>query len=280
MASIEHGSKQGSAEVYFVLLNTISCVLHYELRASIKILTQLLIEGLSNTLAGGSRTVEDGDGQTEGSRIKKFLEDVEKIMNREVLGSRNNPAQWKMPYDPKTKEICVLTMDGVRLRKVLGSFELLVDRCVTDEERNRLWKKALCHYRSSLAFLCSHDDLTDEQIVEFQREADYFFKTWIHDLKLGREGLTNYFHILGSGHFSEYLFHWRNMYQHSQQGWKAFNALVKNYYFKRTQRGGGRYGVRSRLKPIGKWLQRRMVFMLGITLEEIRQAAIDDTNTN
>ena len=45
---------------------------------------------------------------------------------------------------------------------------------------------------------------------------------------------------------------------------KALNALVKQVYFRRTQRGGtaGRSGKRTRLRGIAYWLQRRLVFMV------------------
>jgi hypothetical protein len=75
-----------------------------------------------------------------------------------------------------------------------------------------------------------------------------------------REGCTNYTHMLGSGHVADMLFHHRNLYVFSNQGWEALNMLVKQVYFRRTARGGGRQAS-SRLLPIARWLQRRLVFM-------------------
>ncbi len=70
--------------------------------------------------------------------------------------------------------------------------------------------------------------------------------------------------MMSSGHLSTYLFKWKNLYRHSQQVWEAFNSLVKTFYFRRTQHGGrsnaGR-GRKSRLLPIGRWLQRRVVWL-------------------
>jgi hypothetical protein len=76
----------------------------------------------------------------------------------------------------------------------------------------------------------------------------------------GREGCTNYTHLLGSGHVADMLFHHRNLYVFSNQGWEALNMLVKQVYFRRTAQGGGRQAS-SRLLPIARWLQRRLVFM-------------------
>jgi len=36
--------------------------------------------------------------------------------------------------------------------------------------------------------------------------------------------------MLGAGHIGEYLLHHRNLYKHSQQGWEAFNALLKTFF--------------------------------------------------
>ncbi len=57
---------------------------------------------------------------------------------------------------------------------------------------------------------------------------DNFYVTWI-DLLL-HEGVTNYIHMLGAGHIGEYLLHHQNLYEHSQQGWEVFNALLKTFF--------------------------------------------------
>jgi hypothetical protein len=67
--------------------------------------------------------------------------------------------------------------------------------------------------------------------------------------------------MLASGHVAEYVFHWGNLYEHSQQGREAFNALVKSFFFRRTTHGGGRN--KTRLKAIARWLQRRAIHMCG-----------------
>ena len=69
----------------------------------------------------------------------------------------------------------------------------------------------------------------------------------------GDEGVTNYVHYLGSGHIAEYLLHWGNISSHSQQGWEAFNAAFKSFFYNRTQRGGAvskGEGERTRLKTV------------------------------
>ena len=113
-------------------------------------------------------------------------------------------------------------------------------------------------------------DLSREEVLQFQRHLDSFFQKWV--MLYGDEGVTNYVHYLGSGHVAEYLLHWGNISSHSQQGWEAFNAAFKSFFYNRTQHGGAvskGEGERTRLKPMARWLQRRMVFMLGHTPKSI-----------
>jgi hypothetical protein len=111
------------------------------------------------------------------------------------------------------------------------------------------------------------DAFTDEDIRECQDKIDLWFHDWVS--LTGLDGMTNYVHLMSSGHITEYLVRHRNMYRHSQQGWEAFNALLKSFFFRRTGRGGGRGGAKSKLKPIARWLQRRVLWLCGLTNEEL-----------
>jgi hypothetical protein len=112
----------------------------------------------------------------------------------------------------------------------------------------------------------------NEEIATFQKHVDLFFQNWV---KLhGVEGITNYILMMGTGHFAEYLYKWKNLYQYSQQGWEALNTLIKTFYFRRTNHGGsaGNKGVsnKSKLIPIACWLQRWLMFLCWFT-EEINK---------
>jgi hypothetical protein len=118
-----------------------------------------------------------------------------------------------------------------------------------------------------------------DAFIDFQRVTDDWFQMWM-DLE-GWEGCTNYTHMLGARHVADLLFHHRNLFVFSNQGWEALNSLIKQVYFRRTARGGGRLSS-SRLLPIARWLQRRLVFMavageddMMEKLQALRQEAID-----
>ena len=89
----------------------------------------------------------------------------------------------------------------------------------------------------------------------------------------GLEGMTNYIHLLGSGHISYYLKKYRNLYRYSNQSWERLNKRVKRFYLQRTQRGGhGKYVwkdhtnelVCMHTKPKARWLQRVIMWNTGL----------------
>ena len=215
--------------------------------------------------------------------VSQFVADIERIINRTILGSDDDPCQWMCPFDTKKKEIGPITMDNVRTRKIVDAMDTLVKFCVVDQSRASLWGSALHNYRIAMVILCKKDDFTDDEIVSYQSHADKFFQAWIRLWQ--KEGVTNYIHMIGSGHIAEYLYKRKNLYRYSQQGREAMNALIKTFFFQQTSHGGGVRGdsQKSRLILIARWLQRRLIFLCRHTEESIRQYAIDHsmmTNLN
>jgi hypothetical protein len=48
--------------------------------------------------------------------------------------------------------------------------------------------------------------------------------------EVGVEGITNYLHMLGSGHIKYYMEIHGNLYKYSQQGWESLNAKYKHFF--------------------------------------------------
>ena len=57
---------------------------------------------------------------------------------------------------------------------------------------------------------------------------------------------------------------WKNLYRFSQQGWELLNSLIKRFFFLRTNKGGGKNTSRSRLIPIARLFQRRILWLSGL----------------
>lgn len=238
-----------------------------ENRIGIKILTMLLIEGLSCS----KQKILYPNINAEGTRVTRFITEIQSLINGSILGTQDDPCQWMCPFDYSKKEIGPITMDNVRTRKIMDCIETLVEFCVPNQGRKASWTIAVNNYRTAMVLLRKRDDFSNDQIVEYQYHADLFFQAWV--ILWQKEGITNYIHMIGAGHIAEYLYKWKNLYRFSQQGWEAMNSLIKTFFFRRTSHGGGVRGSsqKSRLILIGQWLQRRMMFLCHISEDDIQQ---------
>ena len=260
-----------------MMMDAVPCLLHLENRMGIKILSMCLKSGLTHAKNDEHDWINEDDRTSVDRKCQAFIEKVEEIVNTQVLGTPMQSQQWQMPYDRRKNVVGTITMDNVKVRKIISQINELIDPMVEDEERREKWKECIGHYRSAIEIVNRKHDLSNQEIWDFQKEADLFFALWVQ--LYGAEGVTNYAHVIGSGHLREYLQHWRNLSTHSQQGWEAFNSAFKTYYFSRTQRGGATNkgeGDQSRMKSMARWIQRRMVFLLGISEEEIEESVAND----
>ena len=236
---IEHGTRDEKT-IHYLLLNALPCILHLENCTGLKIITRLLRIGIDNAKNNKLAYCTER-GETTNASI--FLKKIQTTVNTKILGAVDRPSTWKCSYDQETRNVGTISMDNVRTRKLITDIDLLIDDCIPKEVDNNeasreVWKTWIKNYCVSLDILLVKEDLTDDQIMSYQWALDLFFQQWI-DINKGKEGVTNYIHLIGSGHISEYLFEWRNLYEHSQQGWENLNNVVKKYYFRRTPRGGG-----------------------------------------
>lgn len=130
----------------------------------IKELSMLLLEGISNVKKGKLYA----DIRGEGPKMKKYIDDVERIINQSILGSEDDPCHWCVPYDTTEKKLGPITMDNTRVRKIVDSLEMLIDITVVDANRKILWYSALQNYRIAMVLLRQKRDFTNDQIATFQ----------------------------------------------------------------------------------------------------------------
>ena len=196
-------------------------------------LEMLLNDGLSNCREGMLYPHE----RSKNKRVEQYLADVEEIVNHKIIGAEADPSFWRCPYDKNEKALAPITMDNNCARKVVDNLTLLIDKTVMDNNCKMLWLISVNNYKNAMKLLRKEEDFTDDEIAKYQKYANLFFVNWvkIHT----NTGVSNYIHMMGSGHFAEYLFKWRNLYRYSQQGWEAMNALIKTFFFWHTNHGGG-----------------------------------------
>eukprot|EP00978_Attheya_sp_CCMP212_P045806 scaffold360937_cov63-Attheya_sp.AAC.1 len=173
-------------------------------------MTMLFIDGLSN--AQGSLLPATLEIQSVDTKETLFVGSIEDTMNSKILGDEFNRAFWRLPVEKEqgsiTKKIGIVSLSNGRSRKVLETFDDLIDLCIVSPNKSAMWKEAWDHYRKAMVILRKKgEDYTTEEMTEFQGHVDIFFQLWVSLHQ--HEGITNnYIHMLGSGHVKRYMEEW------------------------------------------------------------------------
>ena len=230
----------------------IPCIMHLHNRIVEKILFMLIKKGYSKRKSNDQK--------------EEFISAVEGTMNSCVLGSEFNETHWKIPLnETKTDISSGITLTNMQSKKVIALIHLLLADVFDEEVENwesqlEQWTNVIHCFTELDKLMNSRVEFTDTMIEEFQSLADSFFKSWV-DLN-EREGITNYIHLLGAGHLSQFLYKYRNLYKYSQQGWEHSNKKVTGVYHKHTQKGGhgSKLSERSQLFPVFRFCVRKWMW--------------------
>ena len=131
--------------------------------------------------------------------------------------------------------------------------------CYLHPTKREKWNDILSMYMIMMNKLYQKKDFIDAGIKKFQNLADWFCMSWL-DL-VGRDGISNCFHIIETGYFCFFLKQWRNLYKYQNEGWEAYNALIKSFYHQCMQKGSfsSRNTMKSRIKPLGLWMMKMRI---------------------
>ena len=219
----------------------IPCIMHLQNRIVEKILIMLIKKGYAK--------------RNSNDKKAEFISSIESTMNSCVLGSEYNKTTWSVPLNEgKTDISSGISLTNMQLKKIIALIHLLLADVF--DEKVEDWESQLQQWTKVIGYFCQLDclmnvgvEFPDDMIEEFQSLADSFFKLWVG--LNGREGVTNYIHLLGAGHLSQFLYKYCNLYKYSQQGWEHSNKKVTDVYHKHTQKGGhgSKISDRSQLLP-------------------------------
>jgi hypothetical protein len=224
-------SEEGREAALMLIKQVIPCIMHLENRSGEKILTMLLGVG-----------AEIHQKRRPGSSLQLYLQVVENIVTKTILGTPWRPKQWRVPLKDGAYEIGKNSLSNSTTHEFMARVMPLVETIfqhMDDEATQTEWQQMINHYNIAIELLRSPTEFSDEDIETFQSHADIFYHKWIE--LVGQEGITYYIHVLGSGHISHYLKQHKNLYKFSQQNWESINEYMKITYFCNTQRGG-KYG--------------------------------------
>ena len=196
----------------------------------------------------------------------EYMEDVEKIVNKDRIGRLSHQNQWRFPSNKARNGV----RDDFSLKGDAGkNFLSKMDRIVplafkyhdSNDKNEEEWFEILKLYDEIKLTLNKKETFTDEMIYNFQDLVDKYFNKWVKIA--GRDGMTNYVHFLGAGHVSHYLFLYRNLYKYSQQGFESMMNKIKIIYAKATSRGGAGAKIRSHILQISHFMLRMMMWNSG-----------------
>jgi hypothetical protein len=243
----------------YLVLQAVVCILHLENRVGLKSIESILRSGMTNAQLG---TLEGIPGNGVHERQNQYVHCITMIMRTQILGTVVAPSQWRFPLTEEGT-MGTLSMTNNHTRRVMNWIDLIIEASISDANKKERLLRCFRRYSAAMIILRKSTDYTDDEISTFQDHIDAWFRDWVH--VYGREGCTNYTHMLSSSHVMRYMQEWRCLHRFSQQGWEALNALIKSYFFRRTNRGGltSKKSKKTKLLAIARWLQRRIMWYSG-----------------
>jgi hypothetical protein len=235
----------------------IPCVLHLENRANEKIITTILRYGFNSFM--GSCTSQ--------ATAQSWILSMQDVIQTEVLGTTESPSRWKIRWS-KTND--GIQIDNIQVRnqvarKLLQKVDRIIERAVLDDSVRSTLIVSLQHYIQAMELLLLHRVLDDNEKDLFQDHIDDFFELWIQIF--GVHGMSNYIHLLGSGHALYFLKKYDCLYVYSQQGWEALNNTIQAYIHQNSQRGGKgsgqKKGEKSYIFPLVRYILRDLLWKTG-----------------
>jgi hypothetical protein len=230
--------------------NCVPCILHLHKRIIEKLLTMVFCASL------------DEISTSNKAARKRQAKKISEYINTIAYGTPEDPGNYQVPFDSKTGKIAEVKFDDSRAKLLELHLPKILEVILMNEPNKTEWMWCQEKISAIMMTLGQKQDFTDSDIDHLQVDIDAWNARWV--ALCGREGLTNYTHLLSSSHVTYYLRRFRNLYRYSNQGWEYQNSQMKYVYLHRTNRGGseGTHGGRSsKMKHLGRWMLRVLWWM-------------------
>jgi hypothetical protein len=146
------------------------------------------------------------------------------------LGRPGNPGSFKVSYYEKEATFSDIKMDGTVAPRLLAAMDDgLVQRIfgqhseISEAEKNT-WSAIFKMLHDIFETLSQRQDFSDQEIDEIQVEIDSFSVKWVE--LTGSDRISNYIHMMITGHIIYYLRKWRNHYRYENEGWEHITAQM------------------------------------------------------
>ena len=171
---LEHCSEDEHA--FYCAEEAIPCILHLWNHVGLVLMHLMFLEGHSNC---EDELLFANIGYRVSARWKKYVEEIEQLVNKSILGNEENPSQWHFPLNETKTNVNVLRLDNNRTRLIINDLEAIVDATCTNENRKTLWKRCLENVRLVLILLRKWNNYTHDEMNNFQRHIDLFAQDWV-----------------------------------------------------------------------------------------------------
>jgi hypothetical protein len=230
MYIVEYGDKYLDGDTLSRVENCIPCLLHCKKRVIDKVVKMFLL-----------KAQEQSAKDSKKAGFDRVLE-LEQIINTHSMGKPGNPGRYSIPADEKEGNILDINMDGNTSLRLLSKFDKTrIDLLMNEDEigcdnlERESWYQVFCHLQNMFETMSQHEDFTDEELAVLKVYFDDFSDLWITLCVL--DGISNYIHLIITGHLMYYLRKWRNFYRYESQGWEHLNSSIA--YFTSTELKGG-----------------------------------------
>ena len=88
----------------------------------------------------------------------------------------------------------------------MNDIELIIEASFPNGENKTRLLCCFPRYRAAIVLLRKQTDYSDDEIALFQEHIDAWFRDWVK--VYGKEGCTNYMHMLLSSHVMTYMKEW------------------------------------------------------------------------
>jgi hypothetical protein len=286
MSTVHRHDTARNLAVTLAVEKLIPCILHMKMRLFEKIFQVVVNSGLERY----------EEGFFDGEVRQKFVTDVQTVMNTHVFGnaSMGRVTLWSFTWAPGNRRMAKYAMSGVTATKLMRGLSMIVktvfssafDQESKSEQEGKLVRQQNSALEQKWLLFCDNllpmwdcierkDNFTHNDIIQLHKHTSTFMYQWV-DLCEGKH-MTNYIHVLGSGHLTYFAKNYGNLYRFSQQGWESLNKLIKHYYYNNTNHGGsygnggkdenGEYTKGSisgqHCYPLMRFCQRFMMWKLG-----------------
>jgi hypothetical protein len=228
----------------------IPCILHMKMRLGEKLFQVIVNLGLERY----------EEGLLDAKVRKQFKTDLENVMNTQVFGnaSMGRESQWSFKWAPGCRQMAKYSMSGVTATKLMKGLAMIartlfssnLDQESKTEEEGRQIREQNMELEQKWVSLSENllpmwdwiekkDNFSEIDLVRLHKFTSTFMRQWV-DLCHGNH-MTNYIHVLGSGHLTYFARNYGNLYRFLQQGWESLNKLIKYFYYNNTNHGGS-YG--------------------------------------